>query len=61
MTPSRNELTPNYTLQQTAGSLMLALRPAEHHVGQTESTTTMTTKGGIGGRCGGLVTWEAWL
>jgi len=24
MTPSRNELTPNYTLQQTAGSLMLA-------------------------------------
>jgi hypothetical protein len=27
MTRSRDELTPNYTLQRTAGSLMLALRP----------------------------------
>jgi hypothetical protein len=35
---------------------------AERNVGQTvESTTTMTTKGGIVGRGGALVIWEARL
>lgn len=33
MTRSRNELTPNYTLQRTAGSLMLALRPLSATLG----------------------------
>lgn len=39
-------------------------RPAAHHgrwADQSESTTTMTTKGGIVGRGGGLVIWEARL
>jgi len=39
-------------------------RPAAHHdrwADPSESTATMTTKGGIVGRGGGLVIWEARL
>jgi hypothetical protein len=41
---------------------MLALRPLSATLGrQSESTATMTTRGGIVGRGGGLVIWEARL
>jgi len=50
---------PNNMVERTGPG-----RPAAHHdrwADQSESTMTMTTKGGIVGRGGGLVIWEARL
>lgn len=48
----------------TTACRLTALRAAadaERWADQSESATTMTTKGGIVGRGGGLVIWEARL
>lgn len=62
MTPE-SVLPANMPLHLTSASLPSVARSAageqRRWADHSESTTTMTTKGRIVGRCGGLVIWEA--